>query len=169
MPDGSVTWVSSADAVPASEDQYHRRVYLHQIGTPADEDVMIFGEGMDKTTYYSVGVSLDGRWLSISASPGTAPRNDLWLADLFASAPDAPDLKVVQQGVDAQTGVYVAERLARRAIGGHEAFFAARAARIERIAMGRRGGAVSVVGAERAASDGEIAEVLPEAVGVRSA
>ncbi len=96
-----------ADAVPEGESQYHRRVYLHQLGTPADEDVLIFGTGRGKTDYYSVSVSRDGRWLAISASRGTAPRNDLWLADLSESDPVAPDLRVVQEGVDAQTWVRV--------------------------------------------------------------
>jgi prolyl oligopeptidase len=90
-------------SVPDGESQYHRRVYLHQVGTPADDDVLIFGEGRDKTDYYSASVSRDGRWLFLSASRGTAPRNDLWLADLSSSAADAPELRVIQQGVDAQT------------------------------------------------------------------
>ena len=95
------------EAVPDGESQYHRRVYLHQVGTPADEDVLIFGEGRDKTDYYSVSVSRDGRWLAIGASRGTAPRNDLWIADLSESDPASPDLRVIQEGVDAQTGVRV--------------------------------------------------------------
>jgi prolyl oligopeptidase len=90
-------------AVPRGEEQYHRRVYLHRVGTPAEDDVMIFGEGMDKTCYYGVAVSRDGRDLSVSASLGTAPRNDLWLADLSTSAEDAPQLAEVQRGVDART------------------------------------------------------------------
>ena len=95
-------------AVPDGESQYHRRVYLHQIGTPADEqDVLIFGEGRDKTNYYYASVSRDGRWLTISAAQGTAPRNDLWLADLASSDPAAPELTVVQEGVDAQTAPWV--------------------------------------------------------------
>ena len=94
-------------AVPDGERQYHRRVYLHQIGTPADEDVLIFGSGRDKTDYYSVSVSRDGRWLTISASRGTAPRNDLWIADLSESDPASPDLRVIQEGLDVQTGVHV--------------------------------------------------------------
>ncbi len=61
------------EAVPAGEDQFHRRVYLHQVGSPASEDVLIFGEGLDKTNYYGVAVSQDGRWLTITASAGTAP------------------------------------------------------------------------------------------------
>jgi prolyl oligopeptidase len=91
--------------VPEGEEQYHRRVYLHQVGSPVDEDVLIFGEGRDKTDYYSVSVSWDGRWMTIGASRGTAPRNDLWLADLTASDPASPELRVVQEGIDAQTGV----------------------------------------------------------------
>jgi prolyl oligopeptidase len=94
-------------AVPEGESQYHRRVYLHQVGTPADEDVLIFGTGRDKTDYYSVSVSRDGRWLTISASRGTAPRNDLWLADLSGSDPASPDLRVIQEGLDVQTSVHV--------------------------------------------------------------
>ncbi len=94
-------------AVPGDESQYHRRVYLHQIGAPADEDVLIFGSGRDKTDYYSVSVSRDGRWLTLSASRGTAPRNDLWIADLSESDPASPDLEVIQEGIDAQTGVWV--------------------------------------------------------------
>jgi prolyl oligopeptidase len=94
-------------AVPDGESQYHRRVYLHQIGTPADSDVLIFGSGRDKTDYYSVSVSRDGRWLTISASRGTAPRNDLWIADLSESDPAVPDLRVIQEGLDVQTGVHV--------------------------------------------------------------
>ena len=95
------------DQVPPGEEQFHRRVYLHTVGTPAEEDVLIFGAGRDKTNYYGVSVSRDGRWLVISAAQGTAPRNDVWLADLTASGPAAPLLQVVQEGVDARTGVHV--------------------------------------------------------------
>jgi prolyl oligopeptidase len=95
------------EAVPGAERQYHRRVYLHQVGDPAEDDVMIFGDGLEKTNYYSVSVSRDGRWLVIGAAAGTAPRNDLWIADLAAAPASAPVLRVIQQGVDAQTAARV--------------------------------------------------------------
>ncbi len=95
------------EQVPDGEEQFHRRVYLHTVGTPDESDVLIFGDGRDKTNYYSVSVSRDGRWLTVSAAQGTAPRNDLWLADLSGTDPAAPALRVVQQGVDARTGVHV--------------------------------------------------------------
>jgi prolyl oligopeptidase len=91
------------DAVPAGEEQFHRRVYLHQVGNPADDDILIFGDGLAKTNYYGVAVSYGGRWLTITGSAGTAPRNDAWIADLSASDPQAPNLQVVQEGVDAST------------------------------------------------------------------
>ncbi|HEY7323665.1 MAG TPA: prolyl oligopeptidase family serine peptidase [Streptosporangiaceae bacterium] len=91
------------DAVPAGEEQYHRRVYLHTVGTPANHDALILGDGLEKTNYYSVEVSPDGRWLVITASAGTAPRNDVWVADLAASDPGAPNLQVMQAGIDALT------------------------------------------------------------------
>ncbi|MBB2910934.1 prolyl oligopeptidase [Streptosporangium becharense] len=95
-----------ATEVPEGEEQYHRRVYLHRVGTSTEDDVLIFGDGMEKTNYYGVSVSRDGRWLQISASRGTAPRNDLWVADLSASSPEEPGLVVVQEGVDAQSSLH---------------------------------------------------------------
>jgi prolyl oligopeptidase len=95
------------DEVPEGETQYHRRVYLHMVGTPAEQDTLVFGEGRHKTDYYGVSVSRDGRWLVISASRGTAPRNDLWIADLVASSAEAPVLQAVIEGADAQTSVHV--------------------------------------------------------------
>jgi prolyl oligopeptidase len=93
------------DQVPDGESQFHRRVYLHVVGTPPDSDAMVFGEGRDKTSYYGVSVSIDGRWLVITASIGTAPRDDVWLADLTASDPSAPVLVPVTVGLDAQTSL----------------------------------------------------------------
>src|SRR5215471_7863976 len=93
------------ETVPDGESQYHRRVYLHVVGTPPESDAMVFGEGRDKTSYYGISVSRDGRWLVLSASIGTAPREDVWLADLSASDPAAPMLVPVIVGLDAQTSV----------------------------------------------------------------
>ncbi len=60
------------------------------------------------TEYYGVSVSRDGRWLQVSASEGTAPRNDLWLADLDgADRRGARRSRPVQVDVDAQTGLEV--------------------------------------------------------------
>jgi prolyl oligopeptidase len=90
--------------VPAGEEQFHRRVWRHRIGADPDDDVLVHGEGLDPTNYYGVRVSADGRWLAVSASAGTAPRDDVWLADLAGDG----GLRELQVGVDAQTAAWVA-------------------------------------------------------------
>ncbi|MEO6880021.1 MAG: prolyl oligopeptidase family serine peptidase [Mycobacteriaceae bacterium] len=71
-------------AMPGGEEQFHRRVLRHRVGADADTDVELSGPGMydDPTFYFGARVSADGRWLVVDASPGTAPRTSLWIADL---------------------------------------------------------------------------------------
>jgi len=92
------------DQVPAGEEQFHRRVWRHRVGSDPATDVLVHGEGLDPTNYYGVRVSADGRWLVVSASAGTAPRDDVWLADLQGDG----ELRPLQVGVDAQTSAWVA-------------------------------------------------------------
>jgi prolyl oligopeptidase len=96
------------DLLPADERQYHRRVWRHVVGTDPATDVEILGAGLDMTNYYGVSVSRDGRWLIASAAAGTAPRNDVWIADLTATAPgEVPAFREIHVGIDAQTGAWV--------------------------------------------------------------
>ena len=88
--------------VPEGEEQFHRRVYRHRVGADTEGDELVFGDGRDKTEYYSLDVSPDGRWLVVGASRGTAPRNDVYLCDL-AAADVTPRWRVVQEGVDVWT------------------------------------------------------------------
>jgi prolyl oligopeptidase len=92
------------DQVPAGEEQFHRRVWRHRVGSPAEDDVLVHGEGSDPTTYFGVHTSRDGRWLVVSGSAGTAPRDDVWIADLAGNG----ELRELQVGVDAQTAAWVA-------------------------------------------------------------
>ncbi|RZU30772.1 prolyl oligopeptidase family serine peptidase [Blastococcus saxobsidens] len=92
------------EQVPAGEEQFHRRVWRHRVGGDPADDVLVHGEGLDPTNYYGVRTSADGRWLVVSASAGTAPRDDVWLADLAGDAA----LRELQVGVDAQTAAWVA-------------------------------------------------------------
>ena len=91
--------------LPEGERNFHRRVFLHRVGSSSEADVLVFGAGMTMTNYYGVEVSRDGHWLQVSASEGTEPRNDLWVADLTASTPEQPAFVLVQGDVDAQTGL----------------------------------------------------------------
>src|SRR3712207_8193895 len=88
------------DQVPAGEEQFHRRVWRHRVGADPDTDQLVHGEGSDPATYFGARTSADGRWLVVSASVGTAPRDDVWLADL-ARSPEGgpPHLRELQVGV----------------------------------------------------------------------
>jgi prolyl oligopeptidase len=108
----TVAWLPGGEAffyVRAVPGQvtYPRRIYLHQVGTPAVCDVDIFGSGRHENTSYGLGMSQDGRWLVISASQAPLPYNDLWLADLSTSSPAEPDLRVVQKDLNAQSVLHV--------------------------------------------------------------
>ncbi|MDQ6839973.1 MAG: prolyl oligopeptidase family serine peptidase [Actinomycetota bacterium] len=89
--------------VPAGEEAYHRRVWRHRIGADPATDVMVFGdgaagEGAEATAYYGVATSDDGRWVVVSLSLGTAPRNEVWISEVTDGAP----WRRVLAGVDAQ-------------------------------------------------------------------
>ncbi len=77
-------------------------MWLHRVGTDPATDVEIFGAEQDLRSYFGVSVSRDGRWLLVSAATGTAPRNDLWIADLSTSEAAAPALVPVVTGLDAR-------------------------------------------------------------------
>ncbi|MFG2309942.1 prolyl oligopeptidase family protein [Streptomyces sp. NPDC048566] len=82
-----------------------RRVYLHRVGTPADQDTEIFGAGRSDTQYYTVATTPDGRRLAVGATEGTAPATDLWIADLAESSPGRPRLRRLQHAADGRTAV----------------------------------------------------------------
>jgi prolyl oligopeptidase len=110
LPDGKSFYYTrrlAPDQVPDDESQFHRRVYLHRVGADTAEDALVFGEGLEKTNYYGADVSRDGRWLSVTSNRGTAPRNDLHLADLSAGDPGRPRFVALQQDVDAETYLHV--------------------------------------------------------------
>lgn len=88
------------------EERYHRRVCLHRIGTVPEADAVVFGEGRDRTQFYSVSVTADGRWLGVTATLGTGRGTDLYLADLTAGPWDRPLLRPVQEGREAATRLH---------------------------------------------------------------
>jgi prolyl oligopeptidase len=113
-----VAWVPGGDAfyyvrrlppeqVPAGEEQFHRRVWRHRVGSDPAEDELVWGEGLDPTNYYGCSVSRDGRWLVVTASAGTAPRDDVWVWELEAGSPSAAGPVEVQVGVDARCSAWV--------------------------------------------------------------
>ncbi len=73
------------DEAPPGEQDFHRRVWLHRIGTPPESDQLIDGPGLYAGhNYFRVQVSRDGRWLLVTGNIGTAPRDSVWIAELGA-------------------------------------------------------------------------------------
>ena len=114
---GNVAWLPGGEAyyyvrrlapgeVPAGEELFHRRVWRHSVGQDIASDELVFGADYDKTAYFSASTSRDGRWLLVSAALGTAPRNDLFIADLHAEA----QLRPIQHGEDVLTYGHVSTR-----------------------------------------------------------
>ncbi|GLW22497.1 prolyl endopeptidase [Microbispora amethystogenes] len=95
------------------EERYHRRVFLHRVGADPEDDVLVFGEGREKTSFHTVALTSDGRWLSVSSAVGTRPATDLWLADLtdvdgLDGAPGQPRLRAVRTGTPARGRLCIA-------------------------------------------------------------
>jgi prolyl oligopeptidase len=94
LPDGSAFFYVRR----LTPEPFNRRVWFHVVGAPIEDDELIFGEGRDPSTYYSVDLSLDGRWLAITAAVGTEPRNDLYVVDLEGDRTPV----ALAEGLDAQ-------------------------------------------------------------------
>ncbi|MFF9351620.1 prolyl oligopeptidase family protein [Streptomyces sp. NPDC014734] len=97
-----------AHEVPPGEERYHRRVHLHRVGSDPDtDDRLVFGHDGPRTASYTVSVSADGRWLTVTRAVGAVRRNDVWIADLAAHGAEPSVFVPVQTGIDAHTNVVV--------------------------------------------------------------
>ncbi len=67
---------------------YHHKLYYHQLGTPQSSDVLVYDRPDQKEWNFYGGVTDDGRYLVITASEGTDPRNRVLYQDL--TLPGAP-------------------------------------------------------------------------------
>ncbi len=65
-----------------------QRVYFHRLGTPQSEDPLVFESPENPGWFFATQITDDGRYLVLSATEGTDPRNRLWIRDLERS--DAP-------------------------------------------------------------------------------
>ena len=66
--------------VAEGEENYHRQVYHHTLGTDWRADPLVFGAGRPQEDWPNVQLSPDGRWLVVSVSRGWT-RTDVYLRD----------------------------------------------------------------------------------------
>jgi prolyl oligopeptidase len=100
LPGGALAIVATLPDQSAEDEQFNRRVWLVPAGEGREAATLLFGEGRDRTTYWSVAASADGRWLVVGGALGTAPRNDVYVCDLGAT--DRRFVPVIE-GADALT------------------------------------------------------------------
>lgn len=73
--------------VAEGDDNYYRKVYFHRLGTQWENDLLIWENTADKTTWCGPDLSPDGRWLLISDYYGWS-KSELFLKD--TRDPNAP-------------------------------------------------------------------------------
>ncbi len=79
-----------------------RGVWLHNVGSPPEHDVLIHVPTGRHVTAPHVRVD-HGRWLLVWESYGTGYRTDVWLAELDLRTWDSPVLREVQRDTEADT------------------------------------------------------------------
>jgi prolyl oligopeptidase len=106
--------LAAEDEVPPGQQAFHRRIWRHPVGSPAEDGSLVDGPGLyadgpDGHNYYGVRVSRDGRWLLVTGNVGTARRDSLWIADLAAGpAGSTPRLTpVLTQDDDVRANAWV--------------------------------------------------------------
>jgi prolyl oligopeptidase len=83
LPDGRgfyYTRYPAAGEVSPGEEQYHRAIYYHRLGTDPESDPLVF-KPAEKEHWPSVDLSPDGRWLVLNVAR-TFDQTDLYVQDL---------------------------------------------------------------------------------------
>ena len=87
--DGKGFFYSRFDAPAAGENKltgsnFYQKVFYHVIGTPQDKDVLVYERADEKDWGFGAGVTEDGRFVVMSVSKGTDPKNRVFYRDLAA-------------------------------------------------------------------------------------
>ncbi len=85
---------------PPGEEEYHRSVYYHALGTDPEKDAKVFGAGRDLKDWPSVKLSSDGRWLAIEVGQGWA-KSEVYVIDTRAGGKGAPKAIPIVEGKNA--------------------------------------------------------------------
>lgn len=95
--DGKGFYYSRYDAPKPGEAlkgaNYYHKLYYHRLGTPQSEDTLVYHRPDHKEWNFGGSVTDDGRYLVITASEGTDPRNRVMVQDL--SKPGSPVVELL--------------------------------------------------------------------------
>ncbi|WP_028114966.1 prolyl oligopeptidase family serine peptidase [Ferrimonas kyonanensis] len=84
---GEGVWYSRYDAPAAGDNKmeqanYFQKVYYHKLGTPQSEDTLVYHRPDQKDWGFGTELSDDGKYLLITVSQGTDPRNRFFYQEL---------------------------------------------------------------------------------------
>ncbi len=95
--DGSGFFYSRYDEPTAAEKltrvNYFHKLYFHRLGTPQSEDVLVYHRPDQKEWGFQGHVTDDGRYLIITVTHGTDPKNRVFYQDL--QTPGAPVVELL--------------------------------------------------------------------------
>jgi len=78
------TRLPAPGTVPQGEENYHRHIFYHVLGTDPEDDPKVFGEGRDMTEWLSISFSPDNRYLLLSTAIGW-DKSDVHFQELKSS------------------------------------------------------------------------------------
>ncbi len=81
------------EATKLEDANYYQKLYYHKLGTAQAEDRLIYERPDQKEWMFGAGVTEDGRYLIISTSRGSDPKNLVFYQDL--QTPDAPIVELI--------------------------------------------------------------------------
>ena len=73
--------------VPPEDENNYSRVYWHRLGTPQEQDALVYEQPEQKELGFSPIASDDGRYLLLYVSHGTDPRNGLYVRPFTSREP----------------------------------------------------------------------------------
>jgi len=81
------------EATKLTKANYFHKLYFHRLGTPQSEDKLVYHRPDHKDWNFGGGVTDDGRYLIITATQGTDPKNRVLYQDL--QQPDSPVVELL--------------------------------------------------------------------------
>ena len=83
------------EATKLEDANYYQKLYYHKLGTSQAEDKLIYERPDQKEWMFGAGVTEDGRYLIISVSRGTDPKNLVFYQDL--QTPNSPIVELISE------------------------------------------------------------------------
>jgi prolyl oligopeptidase len=83
-------------SVPKSEETFNNKLYWHQLGTPQEQDVLVYERPDDKELSFGPSITKDGKYLVLYVSRGSAPMNRIYVREVEG---DRPFIKLIDEEI----------------------------------------------------------------------